>query len=417
MSDADHSVSWRAVVDQLGDGVLVQDVDGRLLYMNAEAERQLGGGLDAFANARNVLPVALQQAGCARCRPTERRCLQDICRRDDEQLVRADGTTFAAAMVTSPLREDAAVVGTVTVFRDITRLRTLEVEQARLIEKLGQTQAQLLQSEKMASIGQLAAGIAHEINNPVGYVSSNLGTLRRYLGELFEVLDAYQRARDAGGDDGASQSNLQQLLVRSDIAFLRQDMQDMVAESLEGVSRVRQIVQDLKDFSHVDVAEWAWADLHRGLDSTLNIVHNELKYKATVVKEYGELPTIECIASQLNQVFMNLLVNAAHAIAEKGTITVRTGTDNAGWVWVEIGDTGCGIAPEHLQRIFEPFFTTKPVGKGTGLGLSLTYSIVKRHHGRIEVSSEVGKGSTFRVWLPTQQPAHAEGVAREAGHG
>jgi signal transduction histidine kinase len=172
---------------------------------------------------------------------------------------------------------------------------------------------------------------------------------------------------------------------------------------MEGLRRVRDIVQALKDFSHVDEAEWQVADLHHGLDSTLNIVSNEIKYKAQVVKEYGLLPEINCLASQLNQVFMNLLINAGHAIKEQGTIRIRTGAEN-GWVWVEIADTGVGIAPEHLNRIFEPFFTTKPVGTGTGLGLSLSYGIVNKHGGRIDVASELGRGTRFTVRLPVKQP-------------
>jgi signal transduction histidine kinase len=144
-------------------------------------------------------------------------------------------------------------------------------------------------------------------------------------------------------------------------------------------------------------------DLHQGLESTINIAHNEIKYKATVVKEYGDLPLVKCLASQLNQVFMNLIVNAAQAIKESGVITIRTGVDN-GWVRVSIADTGAGIAPENLSRIFEPFFTTKPVGQGTGLGLSLSYNIVNKHGGRIEVESEMGKGTTFTVYLPVEPP-------------
>jgi signal transduction histidine kinase len=174
-------------------------------------------------------------------------------------------------------------------------------------------------------------------------------------------------------------------------------------ETKDGVARVAKIVQDLKDFSHVDEAEWQWADLHKGLDSTLNVVWNELKYKAEVVKEYGELPVVECLPFQINQVFMNLLVNAAHAIEERGTITLRTGTAGDE-VWIEVADTGSGIPPENLGRIFDPFFTTKPVGKGTGLGLSLSYGIMQKHHGRIEVTSEPGRGTTFRIVLPGRQP-------------
>jgi len=167
----------------------------------------------------------------------------------------------------------------------------------------------------------------------------------------------------------------------------------------EGLKRVKDIVQALKDFSHVGEANWLEADLHQGLDSTLNIVNNEIKYKATVVKEYGQLPLVRCLASQLNQVFMNLLVNAAQAIPEFGTIKIRTGGADE-WVWVEICDSGSGIPPEIANRIFDPFFTTKPVGSGTGLGLSLSYGIVKKHGGRIEVKSELTKGTCFTVHLP-----------------
>jgi signal transduction histidine kinase len=162
-------------------------------------------------------------------------------------------------------------------------------------------------------------------------------------------------------------------------------------------------VQDLKDFSHVDETDKQWASLEKGMDSTLNVVWNELKYKTEVVKEYAGIPDIECIPSQLNQVFMNLLINAAQAIDKHGRITVRTGQEDQK-VWVEIQDTGRGIKPEHLSRIFDPFFTTKPVGKGTGLGLSLSYGIVNKHNGRIEVHSEEGQGTSFRIWLPTTQP-------------
>jgi signal transduction histidine kinase len=188
-----------------------------------------------------------------------------------------------------------------------------------------------------------------------------------------------------------------------DLTFIKHDMLALIEESKEGVTRVKQIVQDLKDFSRTDQADWQWADLHQGLDSTLNIVWNELKYKAEVIKEYGELPEIECIPSQLNQVFLNLLVNAAHAIETHGTITLRTGVKDQAWVWVEVIDTGKGIAPGQVHKIFDPFYTTKPVGQGTGLGLSLSYNIVKKHHGEIKVKSKPGEGAAFSVLLPLRQ--------------
>jgi len=276
-------------------------------------------------------------------------------------------------------------------------------EQKALIKKLEEAHNQLLQSEKMASIGQLAAGVAHEINNPIGYVNSNLGTLRTYLDQLLAVLDAYEQAEPSCAP--AELARVKRLKQEVELDFLKEDILALLKESGEGIQRVKQIVQDLKDFSHVDEAEWQQADLHHGLDSTLNVVHNEIKYKADVVKEYGDIPRVECLPSQINQVFMNMLVNAAHAMDEdkRGLITIRTGMagDEA---WVEFADNGKGIPPENLNRIFDPFFTTKPVGKGTGLGLSLSYGIVEKHRGRIEVHSEVGKGTTFRIWLPVSGP-------------
>ncbi|OEZ54338.1 ATP-binding protein [Duganella sp. HH105] len=299
------------------------------------------------------------------------------------------------------------VIGSLT---DITARKRMEealqakgVEQQALIGELRNAHEQLLQSEKMASIGQLAAGIAHEINNPVGFVNSNMGSLKNYVVTLLGVIERYEQA---AAPHPALAAQLAVLRQQADLEFLKEDVTDLVRESMDGLKRVKDIVQALKDFSHVGETEWQVADLHHGLDSTLNIVANEIKYKARVDKQYGTLPPVTCLASQLNQVFMNLLVNAAHALRELGVITLRTGAAD-GWVWIEVGDNGCGIAPENLNRIFEPFFTTKPVGSGTGLGLSLSYGIVNRHGGRIEVASVVGQGTRFTVHLPVQPPQAA----------
>jgi signal transduction histidine kinase len=203
---------------------------------------------------------------------------------------------------------------------------------------------------------------------------------------------------------------LRNLREQLELEFLKEDIPVLMRESKQGIARVRQIVQDLKDFSRVDsTQDFQWANLHQGIDSTLNVVASEIKYKADVVKEYGTIPDIECLPSQINQVVMNLVVNAAHAMGEhRGRITIRTGAA-AEHVWLEVVDTGSGIPKETLKRVFEPFFTTKPVGQGTGLGLSLSYGIVQKHNGRIDVDSVVGQGTTFRVTLPLRRPmAQAE---------
>lgn len=276
-------------------------------------------------------------------------------------------------------------------------------EQRLLIRKLEDAHNQLLQSEKLASIGQLAAGVAHEINNPIGFVNSNLGTLKTYIGDLLQVIDIYETSQHLLAADPALQSRVHAVREKADLEFLREDIGKLITESIDGTARVRRIVQDLRDFSRVDSTDWQWADLHAGLESTLNVVCNEIKYKADVVREFGTIPLVECRPSQLNQVFMNLLVNAAQSIEEHGTITLRSGCANEN-VWISVTDTGKGIPPELLSRIFDPFFTTKPVGKGTGLGLSVSYGIVDKHGGHIDVRSISGQGSTFTISLPVRQP-------------
>jgi len=280
-------------------------------------------------------------------------------------------------------------------------LKKEKAEQLILINRLEEAHNQLLQAEKMASIGQLAAGVAHEINNPIGFVNSNLGVLQNYVQKLLNLVGAYEKYEPELSTDSIEALNA--LKQETDLGYLRDDISDLLSESLGGLQRVKRIVQDLKDFSHISDSEMVWANLEDGLESTLNVVWNELKYKAEVVKDYGKLPEVECIPSQLNQVFMNLLVNAAQAIQEHGKITLRTRQEDDN-VRIEIADTGCGIPQEIINRIFDPFFTTKPVGTGTGLGLSITHGIIRKHNGRIDVSSEPGKGTTFSITIPIHQP-------------
>jgi len=276
--------------------------------------------------------------------------------------------------------------------------RVHQLEQAN--EQLRTMQLQLVQSEKMASIGQLAAGVAHEINNPVGFIKSNLGTLKGYLASLQDVLNAYAALHQAEPSTLAGRmARIAQQKSELDYAFIIEDVDKLIQESIDGVQRVSKIVQDLKSFSRSGETTRAAADLEAGIESTLNMVWNQLKYKVELRREYQPLPPVVCIASQINQVIMNLLMNAGQAIAERGVITVRTGLEDDR-VWFEVQDSGCGMDAATQQKIFEPFYTTKPVGQGTGLGLPISLSIVQRHHGRIDVRSAPGQGSTFRVTLP-----------------
>jgi len=277
-------------------------------------------------------------------------------------------------------------------------------ELTELNVRLQDTRQQLVQSEKMASIGQLAAGVAHEINNPIGYVNSNIRSLKGYVAQLLGVVSCYEEGEAALPPE--HRARIEVAKKAADFDYLRDDIHQLLGESEEGTNRVRQIVQDLRDFSRAETTQDWQADLHAGLESTINLVWNELKFKADVVREYGDLPLVECIPSQINQVFMNLLVNAANAIAQRGTITLRSGREDD-QVWISVTDTGIGIPAEQLSKIFDPFFTTKPIGQGTGLGLSVSYGIVNKHGGHIHVDSQPGQGTTMTISLPIKRVPEA----------
>jgi len=283
---------------------------------------------------------------------------------------------------------------------------TLSEEEKKSIE------AQLLHSEKMASIGQLAAGVAHEINNPTGFVSSNLKTLSEYIQDLSDLTKEYRRLveklkQNPGPDGGIlavseQVKRISKLEEEIDLDFVLKDIVELIEESQEGAERIKKIVLDLKDFAHPGDDKPKLADINKNMDSTINVVWNELKYKADVIKDYGNLPQVKCYPQLLNQVFLNLLVNAAHSIEKRGEIQIKTRANN-GYVEIIIIDTGSGIPKENLPKIFDPFFTTKKIGQGTGLGLNVVYNIIEKHRGEIDVKSDVGKGTTFTIRIPTAE--------------
>ena len=277
------------------------------------------------------------------------------------------------------------------------------VELTELNDKLSRMQLQLLQAEKLASIGQLAAGVAHEINTPIGFVQSNLGTLATYLARLDEAWQACAAlvARLAP----AAASELADVRRRLDLDYIGEDAPLLIRESRAGIERVSRIVRSLKDFSQLDrTRAWSHVDLHQLIENALALIAGDVQSKARVVREFGVVPEVECQPGQLGEVVVSLLTNAAQAIDKvPGPITLRTGADEAG-VWLDVIDDGCGMSPDVRARIFDPFFTTRPVGQGAGLGLSLAYGIVHQHAGTIEVDSAVGRGSRFRVRLPVSQP-------------
>ncbi len=383
---------WEETLDCLKDFVILTDELHRVRRCNRLLCDMTGKGFDEVLNEdwRDLLPdagfEALSFNGVS------------------GELVHAASKRYYGLNIYSMTEtESERVTGYVISLNDMTELRAMNEELKRTAQELNEAQRAVYQQEKLASIGQLAAGVAHEINNPMGFISSNLTTLGKYLDKLsaFETAMIGLMERDGNPE---TLGELKELRRSMKIDYILGDIQGLLEESHEGAERVRRIVQDLKSFSRVDETECKPTCINDCLTSTLNMVRNEIKYVAEVELDVApDLPLLNCYPQQLNQVFMNLLVNAAHALEERGVIGIRTFRDGDDVV-IQVRDTGKGIAPEHLTRIFEPFFTTKEVGKGTGLGLSISYDIVKKHGGSISVESRLGSGSTFTVRFPLNSP-------------
>ena len=316
---------------------------------------------------------------------------------DDEQLIELVSDAFEK--YESQVINRALEIDTETLelpFDELTPEKSQELQSA--LETLQRMQSALVQNEKMSAIGQLSAGVAHEINNPIAFVSSNLDILQDYVTDIHgysEAIDQLLVTQDLSLEKNNS--------LRADfkIDSIMQDILILVQESKEGINRVTRIIESLRDFSHVDRAEIQPADINEGLEKTLKLVWNEIKYRAEVEREYGDFPLVSCRIGQINQVFMNLLVNAAQIIETDGLIRIKTTADEDN-VYIYISDNGGGIPDEIQERIFQAFFTTKPVGSGTGLGLTISKSIIERHHGELTVESKEGIGTIFRVTLPIQ---------------
>jgi PAS domain S-box-containing protein len=376
------------VIENMNSALVVVDLDGTVSYANPDAERILGEaplGASLWRWFEGPLREGLVE-----------RTLRDGQRfRGAEGLIaRASGDRVPIGTSCAPLVDhDGRCRGAVVIFQDLTEIKQLQL--------------QILHTEKMASIGQLAAGVAHEINNPMGFIHANLFQLGEYVTDLQRWLEQVQELRKACSlgsleEVGRAAERLEAVADDVDAGYLLDDCAKAVRESLEGSERIRHIVQDLRAFSHPDGSGRTEADVNECLDSTANIVWTMMKHAVVLTKEYQDLPRVRCFPMQLKQVFMNLLVNAYQAIEESrrpGEIRLRT-RRVAGGVAVEVEDDGVGMPPDQLHRIFDPFYTTKDVGAGTGLGLSIAYNIVRRHGGTLRVESEPGHGTRFEMFLP-----------------
>jgi two-component system, NtrC family, sensor kinase len=378
---------WVKTMDCLGDIIIVTDDNGRIKQCN-RAMRELVDKPHSVIIGKlwtDLIPIPQPADG-------------NVCIRAMEFFHHLSEKWFDINIYSSRESNETNVSGMIITLHDSTEARRMHRDLEKAYIELKATHSQMLQADKMASIGQLAAGVAHEINNPIGFISSNLTSLGKYVERVREFI-AMQSGIIASGTDTFNLKELAEARKSLKIDYIMDDIGQLVSESLDGADRVRNIVQDLKSFSRVDEAECKLVNLIECLETTINMVRSELKYKVTLRKEYGEVPLTMCHPQQLNQVFINLLINAAQAIETQGEITVACQFEN-GSIFVAVRDNGCGIPKDNLRRLFEPFFTTKDVGQGTGLGLSISYDIIKKHNGEIKVQSEVGQGTIFTVRIP-----------------
>lgn len=280
-------------------------------------------------------------------------------------------------------------------------LQNQKTELQFTLENLKMTQDQLVQSEKLASVGQLTAGIAHELNNPINFISGNVNPLKRDLEDIYKILEKYDTVIKEL-NLSTSFGEVDKLKENLDFQFLLKEISSLIAGIGEGAHRSSEIVKGLRSFSRLDDEKFLKTDIHDGIDSTLILLYNKTKHKIKIKKEYGDLPEVECLPSKIKQVFMNILTNSIQSIADKGEIFIETISSGIG-VKILIRDTGSGMSPETKKHIFEPFFTTKEVGSGTGLGMSISFGIIEQHNGNIDVFSEEGKGTEFIISLPISQ--------------
>ena len=384
----------------MGDGVIVDNAKGEITFANAAAQSLLG--CDESALMGSDINKIFYSNGTPEKTAGLKQALGQLqtYRNEDGLFFPKDSPPLPVAYTVAPMLDDRGYIGSITVFRDITERKKAEKKQQTLIDELRETHSQLIHSEKMAGLGTMAAGVAHEINNPIGFVKNNASMLSEYMQTLLPLLrDYYNFALSQSDQEPALLKNILCRLGEDSLDYLIEDINSLLEDTVEGTKRIEGIVAGLKSFARVDESEQKLFDLNECVETTLKVVWNELKYKCTVHKTLGEVPEILGNPGQFNQVIMNLLVNAAQAIQEQGDVTIATRYEN-NEVLLSISDTGEGIPLDNLKKIFTPFFTSKPVGTGTGLGLSISHGIVKDHNGSISVDSVLGKGTTFTIHLP-----------------
>ncbi len=408
---------YRTLVDNLPQRILLKDRDSIFISCNEHYAKEFDMTPDEMVGKTDY--DFYKKKSADKYRASDSEVLKSRERKDEYITLTERNDKKIIHIVKTPVIDDKnELVGVLCIFEDVTKQKQAErsAEQAygqlhKAHEELKGVQSQIIQNEKLASIGQLAAGVAHEINNPMGFVSSNFETLQSYVKKFQRLFDIYSEFVEEAKNEGGKKlldkvEEIEELRQDTQIDFVIEDIEGLFSDMQEGLSRITNIVQNLRDFSRIDQrGELAEYDLNDGIRSTLLVAKNEIKYDANVKTEFGEVPLILCNSGQVNQVFLNMLINAAQAIRsqekkKKGNITIKTYVDDEDAI-CEITDDGPGIAPDKVSKIFDPFFTTKAPGKGTGLGLSVSHDIiVNKHKGTILVDSTVGEGTTFTIKLP-----------------
>ena len=410
----DLEISLKTIIEGTTDAIFVKDNQGRYVVVNSACAKFLGYQIEEIiGNDDTILfpPEIVQKAQEADNQVIASGKTLHI----EEEVPTTDGLKTFQTTKDVCQDENGNVIGLVGIARDITPRKqaeeALKESEAKLrakaqqleltLQKLQNTQAQLIQSEKMSSLGQMVAGIAHEINNPANFIHGNLIHVGENIEDLLDLISVWQQQYPETSPE------ITEKIEEIDLEFLREDLPEILTSMKMGTQRIRNIVLSLRNFSRLDEVGIKAVNLHEGMENTLLILNHRLQNRITIVKEYGELPPVECHGAELNQVWMHLLSNAIDALdsltsSQHPQITITTQLINSQEVAIQIADNGVGIPEKVQSKIFDPFFTTKPVGKGTGLGLSICYQIIQQHGGEIQVNSQVGKGTHLQIILPVQ---------------
>jgi PAS domain S-box-containing protein len=423
---------YHSLVETLPQNIFRKDLDGRFTFGNRNFCQTLGRPLEQIIGKTDLdfFPEAL----ASRYRADDRQVIGTRKPLDivEEHVKPTGDKLYVQVMKTPVFGPDGDLVGTQGIFWDVTdrKLAEQELEKKNMLleeaahserqayEALKEAQSHMVQSEKLAGLGQMVAGVAHEINNPLAFVNNNVAVLQRDVKSLVDLVKLYQQAEPQLAEHSPRvMEQVRELSERIDLAYTVDNLSELLKRSRDGLKRIQQIVRDLRDFARLDESDLHEVNLNEGIDSTINIVLGHAKKKhVQVEKRLGNLPPVACYPAKINQVIMNLIVNAIDASHEGGTVTVATSAVDS-VVKIEVSDQGTGIDPEIRERIFDPFFTTKPPGQGTGLGLSISYGIMQDHNGEIEVESAVGKGSRFILTLPARRSASHKKAGGEVRSG